>query len=1127
MRALTIVLSLLVLAFPQSAISQVESQGPGPFLASQVQAVAGATDQRLAQVTGENWSDTQARWRAELQEMLGLSPWPEKTPLSVVRTGSVELGDIVIDRLHYQSRPGLYVAANLYRPVGEPPVGGWPAVLYVCGHSRVTEHGRLLGNKTGYQHHGLWFARHGVVCLVIDTVQLGEFHGEHHGTYRLGRWDWISRGYTPAGVEAWNAIRGIDLLSELSYVNAERLAITGRSGGGAYSWFAAALDDRIRAAVPVAGITDLHNHVVDGCVEGHCDCMYFVNYFGWDYGQLAALVAPRPLLFANSDNDSIFPLDGVQRIHRQLVDHYQRLGASDRLGLLITPGPHKDTQELQVGAFKWILKHLGVADEPVIETPALKEIDPGQLAVFTGEVPRDERVAAAASWFTPAIAGSTWEEGAGPRQRDFIQSQLSRLGVLPGLESTTAPFSQVDAGVIEAEGAAAGVRPKHRSWRRFVSEPVAGSQITTLHLGDAASEPVMVHLLGVDDIAPLQVPATELLERPDIRYWLARYPEREHCLVSWRGGRWFADAQDARQRHQLTRRFYLVGQMPEAVMLNDLLAVIGWLSAEQRPIALAGEGRQAGLIELAGLLLQSNASAGEALQGVYVANRTTEPLLTASLPGLLRVAHWSTIAEVASELIGVEEVSFESNSRPLLVDTAPQPQQANGYRIVEVGENSARVWIRATRWPLPNLGDLPGVEFEQRDERGKKHRGPLLPESGVDGLKYAVPGVDAQVRVAYRAAGGQWQQSEWQSVDGSSDYSTVVTLDSLESGKLYDVRTEVRGAGAAGDQGPSSSLSGRFRTLDGSAARRPFRMAVATCQEFDDRDGPHGFDAYRSMLRRKTDALVMAGDVVYYDAYARNRPLAHYMWQRTYGLPTVIEFHRQVPTYFLKDDHDTYVNDSWPGHEVEWTESFTFEDGQEIFRQQTGLPDTPYRSQRINQDLEIWMLEGRDFRSPNSMPDSSEKTILGEEQKRWLMEGLANSTATFRVVISPTPLVGPDRDRKQDNHSNADFAVEGSELRGLLAGFPNTVVVCGDRHWQYHSIDPVSGLHEFSVGPLSDRHAGGWKQEDVRPEHQFLRVAGGYLELELTYEGEQSRFVLRHLDTAGQERHRHELRGEK
>ena len=81
-------------------------------------------------------------------------------------------------------------------------------MFYVCGHSN---RGRN-GNKTAYQSHGIWFARHGYVCLMVDTLQLGEIAAIHHGTYREGRWWWHSRGYTPAGVECWNGIRGIDYL---------------------------------------------------------------------------------------------------------------------------------------------------------------------------------------------------------------------------------------------------------------------------------------------------------------------------------------------------------------------------------------------------------------------------------------------------------------------------------------------------------------------------------------------------------------------------------------------------------------------------------------------------------------------------------------------------------------------------------------------------------------------------------------------------------------------------------------------------------------------------------------------------------------------------------------------------
>jgi poly(3-hydroxybutyrate) depolymerase len=155
--------------------------------------------------------------------------------------------------------------------------------------------GVSYGNKTSYQHHGAWFAREGYCCLTLDTIQLGEIEGVHHGTNNMGMWWWLGRGYTPAGVEAWNAVRALDYLSTRPEVDMKRIGVTGRSGGGASTWWIAAIDDRPACLVPVAGITDLENHVVDGCTEGHCDCMYQVNTFGWDFPTVAAMVAPRPL----------------------------------------------------------------------------------------------------------------------------------------------------------------------------------------------------------------------------------------------------------------------------------------------------------------------------------------------------------------------------------------------------------------------------------------------------------------------------------------------------------------------------------------------------------------------------------------------------------------------------------------------------------------------------------------------------------------------------------------------------------------------------------------------------------------------------------------------------------------
>jgi dienelactone hydrolase len=333
-----------------------------------------------------DWTAQRESYRRQLREMLGLDPPPERTPLAAVVTGTVEHPDFVVEKLHFQSRPRLYVTANLYLP--KKRAGPAPAVLYLCGHSGAKKDGVSYGNKTKYQHHAGWFARNGYVCMVIDSVQLGEIEGIHHGTYRESMWWWNARGYTPAGVEAWNAIRALDYLQSRPEVDGEQLGVTGRSGGGAYSWWLAALDDRVKAAVPVAGITNLADHVVEGCVEGHCDCMYLVNTYRWDYAQVAALIAPRPLLIANTDRDEIFPLGGVLDVYHKVRRVYKLHGYPERLGLNIAAGGHDDTQPLQVHAFAWFNEHLQGRREP-IEGLAEDFFPLEQLKVFD-ELPKDE-----------------------------------------------------------------------------------------------------------------------------------------------------------------------------------------------------------------------------------------------------------------------------------------------------------------------------------------------------------------------------------------------------------------------------------------------------------------------------------------------------------------------------------------------------------------------------------------------------------------------------------------------------------------------------------------------------------------------------------------------------------------
>ncbi len=336
----------------------------------------------------QQWEARRGELREQYLEMLGLWPMPERTPLQPQVTGVLERDEgFRVEKLHFQSRPHLYVTGNLYLPKNAQPGAKLPAVLYVCGHSG---RGRD-GNKTAFQQHGMWFATHGYACLIIDTLQLGEIAAIHHGTYRENRWWWPARGYTPAGVECWNGIRAIDYLQSRPEVDAGRIGVTGISGGGAATFWIAAADERVKVAVPVSGMSDLEDYVGEKVVNGHCDCMFLINTFQWPWTQIAALIPPRPMFFENSGHDTIFPMSGNERIRARLERLYGfYTNRTDRLfDIGVTPGGHDDKVELRLMAYRWINRILKGDDQTVTE-PEWPKIDGKMLRAFPDALPADE-----------------------------------------------------------------------------------------------------------------------------------------------------------------------------------------------------------------------------------------------------------------------------------------------------------------------------------------------------------------------------------------------------------------------------------------------------------------------------------------------------------------------------------------------------------------------------------------------------------------------------------------------------------------------------------------------------------------------------------------------------------------
>ena len=249
-----------------------------------------------------------------------------------------------------------------------------------------------------------------------------------------------------------------------------------------------------------------------------------------------------------------------------------------------------------------------------------------------------------------------------------------------------------------------------------------------------------------------------------------------------------------------------------------------------------------------------------------------------------------------------------------------------------------------------------------------------------------------------------------------------------------------------------------------------------------------GYPALETILGKQPEFFIATGDNVYYDVpfeqFARTQAFMRKKWHEQLVQQRFIDLFAEVPTYWEKDDHDYRYNDTDNTVETEPDPSPAL--GAATFLEQVPVvdPNEPnpvtYRTHRVFRNLQIWLTEGRDYRSPTMMPAGPDKTLWGAEQLAWVKRTLLESDATFKILISPTPMIGPDDANqagrqaeghdpfKRDNHSNPqgfqferDAFFDWLEENDLLGN--HFYIVSGDRHWQYHSIHP-RGFEEFSTG---------------------------------------------------------------
>lgn len=504
----------------------------------------------------------------------------------------------------------------------------------------------------------------------------------------------------------------------------------------------------------------------------------------------------------------------------------------------------------------------------------------------------------------------------------------------------------------------------------------------------------------------------------------------------------------------------------------------------------------------------------------------TNTLITMTFRTLILLLLLFPSLELPNSSLWAQEVSQKS-----AVSVAPQ--LGNGMRNGWADQRSIVIWTRTTALAEMIQDGPEFIAIDRVQERTlestlseEKLLQVQLPEGvRLEQMKGACPGAPGEVRLTYFPHDGEASKrsTEWTTTRSTNDYCCQWKLDDLTPGTKYVVQVEAR---PIGQTQVTAILRGGFQTPPKPEQQTPQTFCMTTCHDYLRRDHELGHRIYPAMNNLKPNWVIHAGDVEYYDKpspFAWTIELMRFKWSRLFALPRLREFYNNHTSYFIKDDHDTLKNDCWQGQKYG---AVSFEQGVKLFNdEQFPSRAARYATVQWGKDVQFWVLEGRDYRSPNTMKDGPEKTILGEEQKAWLLRSLRASTATFKLVFSPTPLVGPDRDNKNDNHANDTFEYEGLQLRDALSSIPGVIVFCGDRHWQYASVDPKTGLWEFGCGPGSERHELGWRKGDERPEHRFLRVQGGFLSGQLSYEKSdgQPNLLIRHHSVDGKEVSRFEF----
>jgi len=303
-------------------------------------------DQRDSEIEGltskNDWISRQKKVNDILQNIVG--PFPEKTPLNAKVTGIVKKDGFRIEKIIYESLPGLYVTAAMFIP--ESGSRSMPAVIQVSGH------GFPAFRSAGTQRQLYNLVKKGFIVFAIDPLGQGERiqywddtkKASELGTSPTSEHSYFGNqmflaGISPIRYFVWDGIRGVDYLLSRKEVDPDRIGIYGCSGGGTQTTFISAMDDRIKASVPGCYITGYRRLLESIGPQDAEQNVYHGILHGITHADMLELRAPKPLLVSSTTRD-FFSIQGAVETFEEVKKAYKAFGMEENAGQVFDDAGH-------------------------------------------------------------------------------------------------------------------------------------------------------------------------------------------------------------------------------------------------------------------------------------------------------------------------------------------------------------------------------------------------------------------------------------------------------------------------------------------------------------------------------------------------------------------------------------------------------------------------------------------------------------------------------------------------------------------------------------------------------------------------------------------------------------------